>query len=111
MTDQFIRNFTPHQINLLLPNGGVAELPPDGGPGARVTEVLKYVGDHDGFPIVVAEYGAVVGLPDQEPEVLIIVSAMVRAALPHRIDLVSPADLVRDSAGRIIGCRALMRSS
>jgi hypothetical protein len=36
-----------------------------------------------------------------------IVSAMVRVAVPLRMDVFSPADFVRDEKGTIIGCRAL----
>ena len=36
-----------------------------------------------------------------------LVSAMVRLALPHRKDLFSPADFVRDNKGNIYGCRAV----
>jgi len=39
--------------------------------------------------------------------VLYVVSALVRAALPARKDLASPAKLTRDGKGNITGCEAL----
>ena len=52
-------------------------------------------------------YGAVVGLPEEQDGVLYIVSGLVRAALPDRKDLASPAKLVRNDKGEIVGCEAL----
>ena len=51
-------------------------------------------------------YGKVSNLPEPKDGVLYIVSAAVRTALPERNDLASPAHLVRDEEGRIIGCLA-----
>ena len=58
-------------------------------------------------PLITQTFGEVVGLPAPEEGKFYIVSALVRAACPDRYDLGSPAELVRDDAGRIIGCRAL----
>jgi hypothetical protein len=70
---------------------------------------LRRIGAIDGVPTVVGVYGAIEGLPglDLKIHVNYIVSAMVRNALPGRLDLVSPADFVRDAAGKIMGCKAL----
>lgn len=32
---------------------------------------------------------------------------MVRAAVPYRKDVYSPADFLRDEAGKIVGCKAM----
>ena len=61
----------------------------------------------DPLPLVVGTYGAVTGLPELHPGVLLIVSALVRTALPDRKDLASPVDVIRDEKGVILGCRAL----
>ena len=47
-------------------------------------------------------------IDDEQPDVLLIVSAMVRQALPDRKDLASPGDLVRDENGAVIGCGNLI---
>ena len=96
-----IINTTPHQINL----PGLT-IPPSG-TVARVSVQLADAGTHDGVALVRGNYGEVTGLPPQEDGVLYVVSALVRAALPHRSDLASPAKLVRDEKGNITGCEAL----
>lgn len=53
-------------------------------------------------------YGAVTGLPEPQPGVMYIVSAIVRQRLPERTDLATPVRLVRDGQGGVIGCRALV---
>lgn len=56
--------------------------------------------------IVRTIYGEMVGLPDEEPDTLYIVSRIVATASPHRYDLLVPVDLIRDGGSRVIGCRA-----
>lgn len=51
--------------------------------------------------------GAVDGLPEPQPDTLLIVSALVRLAVPHRTDVVSSGSLVRDESGRPVGCLGL----
>ena len=97
-----IINTTPHPINLPL---GIT-IPPSGDL-VRVSVQLNDAGNHDGIPLVRGTYGEVTGLPPQQDGVLYIVSALVRAALPLRTDLASPAKLVRDGDGNITGCEAL----
>jgi hypothetical protein len=96
-----IINCTPHAINLpgreIKPSGQVA----------RVSVDLVDAGQFDSVPLVHGEYGQVTDLPAPSEGVLYIVSNLVRAACPDRLDLASPARLVRDNHGRIIGCEAL----
>lgn len=55
----------------------------------------------------------IVGLPDENPEVMLIVSAIaaadIKTIFPDRNDIYSPDLLIRDNKGRIIGCKALMK--
>jgi hypothetical protein len=44
---------------------------------------------------------------DCRPATYYIVSQLVKSALPHRFDLLVPAEIVRNSAGIIIGCKSL----
>ena len=96
-----IINTTPHPINLpdrtISPSGDLV----------RVAVQLEDCGSFDGIPLVKGSYGTVTGLPPQKEGVLYIVSALVRAALPDRSDLASPARMVRDDKGMIVGCEAL----
>lgn len=81
-------NLTPHRIRL---NNGT-EYPPSG-ICCRV-EMIHSIPDEHG--IMTAEYGPVIDLPDPEPDVIYIVSAIVaiasRRLFPDdKLDLVSPA--------------------
>lgn len=94
-------NLTPHAIVAcgltIAPSGNIA----------RVATRNETVGDADGVPLTRQVIGAVEGLPEPTDTILI-VSAMVRCAVPHRTDVASPGDLVRDAAGNVVGCRNLI---
>ena len=98
-------NLTPHAIN--LPQGIV----PPSGMIARVSVTLAPAGylanDAGNISLVRGCYGDVTGLPAAEKNTMFIVSGMVRNAIPDRLDLASPANLVRDDQGQIIGCQSL----
>ena len=100
-TKQLFVNLTPHEVNI-----GDFDFPASG-TVARVVVEHHEIGNHAGIPLLVGSYGEVSNLPEPEEGVLYIVSAAVRTALPQRKDLGSPAHLVRDEEGRIIGCLAL----
>lgn len=59
------------------------------------------------MPLSRTSYGAVEGLPEPKAGVIYIVSALVRAAVPGRLDVASPGELVRDAAGAVVGCKGL----
>ena len=101
-----IVNLTPHAITIVLPNEQFTI--PASGQVARATQTSVIVGDADGIPLVVTEYGDIEGLPNMEMNTIFIVSAIVRMAMPARLDIASPGDLVRDAGGQPIGCRNLV---
>lgn len=76
---------------------------------ARCEEKAMYCWTHapTGIDAYRVEYGNVSGLPDAERGVWLIVSAMVRGALPDRPDLCSPGKLLRDGNGKPVGCIGL----
>lgn len=116
------KNYTPHAINILPApapsalgrnessdeDGMTLEqtFPSEGIARVSVTETPLHR-TYGGVVLVRQEFGNVTGLPDAEEGFLLIVSTIVKSALPDRRDLVSPASLVRDDEGRIIGCRSL----
>lgn len=102
-----IRNLTPHTITLLDDSGEAVRDFPAEIPCPRVAVVETSAGEIAGVPIVRQQYGQVQDLPEEEAGTYLIVSALVQAAATVRRDLLIPAQLVRDEAGRIIGCRAL----
>ena len=98
-------NLTPHTITL---NDGTSFLPHDPDNPARVSSTLTPV-EHAPYPTFSIEYGEVTNLPPfsrYDTDSCYIVSAMVKAALPERPDLVSPAtghpDTKHDEQGRIV---------
>ena len=102
-------NLTPHEVAIETYCGEspmTLRIPPSG-TVARVATVPQEEGKTDGVRFVSQSYGATEGLPKFNPDTALIVSAMVRAANPDRKDICSPADMIRDEQGRIVGCRAL----
>lgn len=116
-------NLTPHTVRVFSANTGeiVVEIPPSG-TVARVEKIgnrqigsetipVSNFGDNGetweyDIPILVSTVAGFSGLPNEQANVRFIVSAALRTACPDRLDLVSPADLVRDEAGNVLGCRA-----
>lgn len=98
-------NLTPHSLSILLPDGGVLELPPSG-QVARVSAVATPASPRHGVPCVVATFGEPVGLPDPVEGTTYVVSGMVLDAC-DRPDLAAPGELVRDADGKPVGCRGL----
>jgi len=101
------RNLTPHALSIHI-GEGVMLIPPCG----TVARVASHdveappVGD---IPCVRTVYGDVVDLPTSVTGVVLIVSGMVLAQVADRDDVVAPGQLVRDDAGRPIGCLGLRR--
>ena len=100
-------NLTPHAVTIVLPSGDTVTLPPSG-TVARCSTSSEVVGEVNGIPVSRVSYGEVVGLPEATEGVIFIVSALVRSAVPHRKDVASPGDLVRDAAGAVVGCKGLV---
>lgn len=103
-------NCTPHQITIIAsatitvpPSGVVARCSEKSSPSAVKVEV-----DGTEIQAVVMGYGAVENLPGPEEGTILIVSALVRAAVPDRCDVASPGALVRDDKGQPMGCRGLV---
>lgn len=103
-------NLTPHTISIHGADGAVLVLASAG--LARVSETraarpaLTLPGG-EVIPVTSPAFGEVTGLPDAREGVILVVSAMVRAALPGRGDLASPGPLVRDAGGNPLGCQGL----
>ena len=103
-----IRNLTPHMVNVVDENGiTIMELPSEG--NARATQKAVIVGIIEGIEIVKMTFGEPVDLPAPEKRVFLVVSRITAEAAKAfgrtTNDLLLTADPVRDSEGRIIGCR------
>lgn len=101
-----IVNLTPHIINIFDADGRhVIDVPPSG-TVARVDTVRTTYGAHEGAPLYRTTYGAVQGLPEPLPGTIFVTSGLVRAAVA-RDDVWQPGELLRDDAGRPVGCIGL----
>lgn len=113
-----IINLTPHSIIIpgcSPPHGDAPAdwtLPPSG-LIARAETKSTPADPIDGIPTSHLEYGALVDVPDPRDGVYLVVSAIcvmaARAQGRSVDDLLVPGDQIRDSAGRVIGCRSLAR--
>jgi len=103
-------NLTPHTINIFSEDGTpVLSIEPSG-QVARVSATRQLVAvGQNGIPFYQTTYGAVSGLPDPEADTIYIVSGLVRAAMPERIDLWQPGELLRNEAGQPVGCIGLQQ--
>lgn len=114
MTVRYI-NLTPHALYVKALDGEYITILPDAEGPARV------IYDHlppeqvtiGGSEVAVAVAGPVreiVGLPEPEEDVILIVAKAVSDAAPAgRGDLMSPGRLLRDEDGNVVGCDGLTR--
>ena len=116
-------NLTPHAVTIIAKDGAPVLTIAPSGTIARVSAMETAAGIVTvpapavageawtyGVPIITSAYGDVVGLPAPTENTIFIVSTPARLAVPHRMDVVSPAVLARDSAGVVIGCRKFERN-
>jgi hypothetical protein len=105
-------NCTPHELSVYSMDGKTKVLflqaPFSGASIPRVKAETSIVSVHGLVELTHTTYGEVSGLPPYIPGVYLVVSGMVRSALPTRLDLVSPGELVRDMMGCPIGCKGLV---
>ena len=106
MQHDFI-NLTPHDVTIVKETGETLLVFPPSGEVTRVSELTEPIGYIGMCPVIRKSYGDVEGLPAQQENTWYIVSALTARACPDRKDLLIPANTVRDSEGRIIGCTAL----
>jgi hypothetical protein len=99
-------NLTPHVLN--IHSGDNVTVIAPSGVVPRVSVDNVHVNTVDGIDIYSQTVGQVQDLPDFKTGVTLVVSALVRTALPARKDLASPGALLRDDSGRPIGCQGLV---
>ena len=103
---QFI-NLTSHDINEVTTGLTI----PASGRIARVKSSTTKVAEHQQVPIYSSTFGAIEGLPEPQPNVIYIVSALALHAVPaDRQDVVSPGSLQRDPSGKPLGCCGFRRA-
>nr|DAW01340.1 MAG TPA: hypothetical protein [Caudoviricetes sp.] len=115
MAETIYCNLTPHALKVRTLDGSTITIAPDERGAARVI-YDRFPPEHvriDGHEISVSVAGApreIIGLPDAEPGVVLIVAKAVSDAAPaYRGDLMSPGKLIRNEDGTVIGCDGLTR--
>lgn len=105
-------NKTPHDICIADGVGNIIRTIDPTPPAVRVSTQSTLRDPIDGVPFSDTVFGEVENLPEPETDVRYIVSGVVIAACPDRLDLVRPdtgPSAVRDEDGRIIAVRGLTR--
>lgn len=102
-----IINLTPHAINFLREDNSVLATVEPSGTIARASQTRARVSEVNGIVVNQCSYGAVIGLPDPQPETIYLVSALTAQACRDRNDVFITDDAVRNESGQIIGCRAI----
>ena len=103
-----LKNLTPHEL-VFITSSGEFRLPASDKP-ARVEVESRKAGEIAGLPVIIQRFGEEIeNLPEPQDGVVYVVSALAAQAAwaQGRNDIVTVADPVRDSEGRIIGARAL----
>ncbi len=99
-------NLTPHTVNVVVegPEGPKTwEIESAG--DARCAVRAEPAGSVGDIPLFRTAFGDVSGLPEAQEGTMFIVSLLVRQALPGRTDLCSPSQPIRDTDGKVIGCK------
>lgn len=106
-----LKNLTPNDVNFILPDGKILIIPASG-VVARVDSNVEQIGHIGAIPVINTVFeldSDVIDLPDPQDGVIFITSMSVAQVVTDRTDVLVPADLRRDDAGRIIGAGALQR--
>lgn len=85
------KNLTPHVLRIQLQDDSVLELASSG--VARVATTATPVAPVEGVPAATTAYGAVVGLPEFQEGVTLLVSGLVLAALKESGQLAARPDV------------------
>ena len=115
MAETIYRNLTPHALKVRTLDGSTITIAPDERGAARVVydRLPPEQATLNGHEIAISVAGSpreIIGLPEpEEGVVLIVAKAVSDAAPPSRGDLVSPGKLIRDEDGTVIGCDGLTR--
>lgn len=113
MTTRIV-NLTPHEINILDNKGELLmSIPPEGKVArikANTVQTVKITTDPP-IPLSETVFGKPVNVPNPTHNTIFVVSRMIVAALPDRVDLLFPNEIVRNDKGHVIGCKSLSRTA
>lgn len=102
-----IINKVPHHINVLSNDGKIIKVFRKSSDMIRVTQCTTRIDEIDGIPISKTSFHGSINLPEYVEGVYYIVSSTVKFAYPERLDLLVPAEMIKDEQGNSIGCKSL----
>ena len=104
-----IINMTPHALKIQKIDGSFVELPkPVEGTLVPRRAVKSEAGESiHGLAVSKTVFGEVQDLPEEIKDTIYVVSRLVLDGAPHRQDLFSPGELLRDNNGAVIGAKGL----
>lgn len=95
------QNMTPHSISVFSRSGvKIGTLGPCPTPPIRVKNFYTHIDDF----LSKVNFDRVDNLPEEKADRYLIVSSVVKANCPDRLDLVTPGGHVRNQFGQVIGC-------
>jgi len=101
-------NKTPHEVHIVDENGKLVRTYDRTERPIRLSaKIIQDTPLMDGTPTSITVFGEPEGLPDFQEGTYYIVSQLVKSAVPGRTDLLVPAEVQRDEAGNIVGCKSL----
>lgn len=98
-----IINLTPHDVIVIVGKDTI-NFKKCVNPARVETQNEKKM-EIEGIPCYKTTFGKVCNLPEPAEGDFYIVSQIIKSALPERTDLLVPAEVVRDTEGKIVGCR------
>lgn len=101
-------NLTPHDVNFVDNDGNIVRTVKPSGVVARLSVETIVIGEIDGIQVTESVFSDIENLPEEAEDTIYIVSSLV-AEKAKRPDVYVPNGSVRDSNGRIIGCKSLGR--
>lgn len=101
-------NLTPHDVNFVDNDGNIVRTVKPSGVVARLSVETIVIGEIDGIQVTESVFSDIENLPEEAEDTIYIVSSLV-AEKAKRADVYVPNGSVRDSNGRIIGCKSLGR--
>lgn len=102
-----IVNLTPHSITFIGEVGNLVIEP--SGVVARVSTETVTIGEINGIPVTETKFGQIEGLPAPCEGTVFLVSSLVAQRCKERLDVFIPNESVRDSEGKIVGCKSFGR--
>ena len=100
-------NLTPHVLNIVTETGAIVSVEPSGTIARCAVTSTPVRILPNGVTCYKTVYGEVTGLPAEQEGTIYVVSGLVRGAVPDRLDVASPGELIRNEEGQPVGCNGL----